>query len=131
MKKVLIDTNIYSNAIRGIQYAANIFRSYDQIFFSPIVIGELLSGFKKGNQEKRNTKQLKEFLARPRVVELSISSDTSDYYSFILNQLKLQGTPIPTNDIWIAASAMENGAAIATQDKHFFNIKGIIIVCPE
>jgi len=128
MKKILIDTNIYSDAMRGKKYAVDILRRNVEILFSPVVIGELLAGFKRGKQEEKNKRQLNEFLIRERVVELSISSQTSEFYAFILEQLKEQGTPIPTNDIWIAASAMENGAAVVTQDGHFSKIKGIILI---
>ena len=92
------------------------------------MIGELLAGFKRGTQEKKNKQQLNEFLSKERVLELSISSETSEFYAFILNQLKEQGTPIPTNDIRIAASAMENGAPLATGDEHFSKIKGLITI---
>ncbi len=128
MKKILIDTNIYSDAMRGKKYAVNILRRNVEILFSPVVVGELLAGFKRGKQEEKNKQQLYEFLTRERVVELSISSQTSEFYAFILEQLKEQGTPIPTNDIWIAASAMESGAAVASRDGHFSKIKGIILI---
>ncbi|MCK5055231.1 MAG: type II toxin-antitoxin system VapC family toxin [Candidatus Aminicenantes bacterium] len=128
MKKILIDTNIYSDAMRGKGYAVDILKRNEQLLFSPIVIGELLSGFKRGNQEEKNKRELKDFLSRERVYELSISSDTSEFYAFILEQLKKQGTQIPTNDIWIAASAMENGAAIASRDEHFLRINGIMVI---
>jgi predicted nucleic acid-binding protein len=127
MKKLLIDTNIYSDAMRGEKYAIDILRRNVQLFISPVVVGELLAGFKRGKQEEKNKKQLDEFLSRERVFQLSISTGTSEFYAFILNQLKEQGTPIPTNDIWIAASAMENGAGVATRDEHFSKIKGIIL----
>lgn len=130
MKKILIDTNIYSDAMRGKGYAVDILRRNEQLLFSPIVIGELLVGFKRGNQEEKNKRELKDFLSRERVYELSISSDTSEFYAFILEQLKKQGTQIPTNDIWIAASAMENGAAIASRDEHFLRINGIMVIAP-
>lgn len=128
MKKILIDTNIYSDAMRGEKYAIDIFRRNVQVLISPVVVGELMAGFKRGKQEEKNIKQLYEFLSRERVFQLSISSETSEFYAFILNQLKEQGTPIPTNDIWIAASAMENGAAVATRDEHFSKIKGLIFI---
>ena len=128
MKKILIDTNIYSDAMRGKKYAVNILRRNVEILFSPVAVGELLAGFKRGKQEEKNKQQLYEFLTRERVVELSISSQTSEFYAFILEQLKEQGTPIPTNDIWIAASAMESGAAVASRDGHFSKIKGIILI---
>ena len=128
MKKILIDTNIYSDAMRGKKYAVDIFRRNVLLLFSPVVVGELLAGFKRGKQEEKNKRQLEEFLSKERVLELSISSETSEFYAFILDQLKENGTPIPTNDIWIAASAMENGAAVATRDDHFSKIEGLILI---
>jgi tRNA(fMet)-specific endonuclease VapC len=128
MKKILIDTNVYSDAMRGENYAVKILRRNAQILISPVVIGELFAGFKGGTQEEKNKQQLYEFLSRERVVQLSISSETSEFYAFILNQLKEEGTPIPTNDIWIAASALENGAAVATRDEHFSKISGLIFI---
>jgi predicted nucleic acid-binding protein len=128
MKKILIDTNIYSDAMRGEKYAVDIFRRNEQLLFSPVVVGELLAGFKRGKQEEKNKRQLEEFFSRERVLELSISSETSEFYAFILEQLKEKGAPIPTNDIWIAASAMENGAAVATRDEHFSKIEGLILI---
>ena len=130
MKKILIDTNIYSNAMKGDKAAAHIFSRYEKLLISPIVVGELLAGFRKGKLEDKNRLQLRDFLSRDRVETLSISVGTSDFYSFILNELKKQGTPIPVNDIWIASSAMEHGAGIATYDKHFESIKGIMVIKP-
>ena len=127
-KKVIIDTNVYSNAMRGEQTFINIFQQYENILFSPIVIGELLAGFRRGTREKENRKQLKFFLNNERIAGLNISSETSEFYSFILNDLRTKGTPIPVNDIWIAASAMEHGAPIASDDSHFIKINGIDIV---
>jgi len=131
MKKILIDTNIYSKAMRGEKSSIQIFRQHETLLISPIVIGELLAGFKRGKLEEKNRKQLKEFLNRERVQSLFISKETSEFYSFILNNLKTKGTPIPINDIWIGASAMEHGAGLATVDNHFENIEGVIIVKPE
>jgi tRNA(fMet)-specific endonuclease VapC len=116
--------------MRGDEKAARILQTYRQILLSPVVIGELLTGFRRGNQEEKNRLQLKEFLGRDRIVTLSITSETADFYSFILTTLKTQGTPVPVNDIWIAASAMETGAVIATSDIHFTHIKGIEIINP-
>ena len=127
MKKIIVDTNIYSDAMRGIERAKKYFQQYEIILFSPIVIGELLNGFKRGNQEKQNKRQLNEILSKDRTLNLHITDETAEFYAHILHQLKIDGSPIPTNDIWIAASAMENGAAIATKDEHFKKIKGIII----
>lgn len=128
MSRVLIDTNIYSNAMRGEAGAIEIMRSYDEIYFSPIVIGELLAGFKGGSQEQRNTKQLHSFLAQARVKPLSLGESTAQFYAMIFNDLKSRGTPLPTHDLWIAASAMEHGVPLATRDKHFQKIPGLLLV---
>jgi len=128
MKKIFIDTNIYSNAMKGDEASIKIIRMYEKILISPVVIGELLAGFRRGKWEDKNRLQLKDFLSRNRIMTVPISVDTAEFYSFILNELKKQGTPIPVNDIWIAASVMENGAGIATYDNHFSKIKGLIII---
>ena len=128
MKKVFIDTNIYCNAFRNVQAAISILQYYEEILLSPIVIAELLAGFKKGSREKENKKQLKEFLSRDRVQEIPVTSNTSEFYAHIITHLRKEGTPVPANDIWIAAQAMENGAALASSDRHFEKIPGIILV---
>ena len=104
---------------------------YEILLISPVVVGELLAGFRRGNLEDENRMKLKDFLSRGRVETVFISMETSEFYSFILNELKKQGTPIPVNDIWIAASALEYGAGIATMDSHFEKIKGLLIIKPS
>ena len=128
MKKILIDTNIYSNAFRGEKTSVSILQRHEYILMSPIVVGELLAGFKRGNREENNKMQLKDFLVQERVKEIPITSETADIFAFILNNLRKQGTPVPANDIWIAAQTMENGAALATNDRHFEAIKGLILL---
>lgn len=131
MKKVLIDTNTYCQAFIGNTWAEKILKQADEILLCPIVAGELFSGFKKGSRESDNMAIFNKFLLTPRVTILSISLETSEFYSLIFGQLKKNGTPIPTNDIWIAASAMERGAHLATMDKHFQYIAGLLTVYPE
>lgn len=128
MSKIFIDTNIYSDAMRGIERAVAILQTAGQIFLSPIVVGELLGGFKQGNQEEKNKLQLNSFISKERVTLVAITSETADRYSFIYDQLKRDGTPIPTNDLWIAASVMEHGAQLATHDSHFKKIKGLYLI---
>lgn len=127
MSAVLIDTNIYCDAMRGDPPAVSVFQRFDQILMSPVVIGELMSGFKSGSREKSNLAQLRQFLAQDRVRVTAISAETSEFYAFILEELRKNGTPVPTNDIWIAASAMESGAHLATRDRHFAKIKGVLL----
>lgn len=127
MNKILIDTNVYSRALRGDPDVVEIMRFAVRIGISAISIGELLSGFKGGSREKENRKELGLFLDSPRVNLYSVNEDTAEYYSSILNQLKKNGTPIPTNDIWIASTALQHGLQLYTFDKHFSHIAGLLL----
>ena len=127
MNKILIDTNIYSNALRGNPDIIATLKQVSQIGIAAISIGELLSGFKGGLKEAENKKELGQFLDSPRVSILSIDEDTAEYYSAILNDLKKKGNPIPTNDIWIAATAFQYGLQLYTFDKHFHQIEGLLL----
>lgn len=128
MSGALIDTNIYSGAMRGEAWPIEILQAYDEIFFSPIVIGELLAGFRSGSREKQNAEQLNSFLAQPRIKILNLNETTAQFYALIFEELKQRGTPVPTHDLWIAASAMEHGAALASRDKHFQMIPGLLLI---
>ncbi len=125
MSRILIDTNIYSNALRGDESVGSTLKKTTLIGISTISIGELLSGFKGGKKENRNRDELDQFLDSPRVVVYAIDFETADFYAQILNSLRKNGTPIPTNDIWIAATAFKNGLKLYTKDHHFNKIPGI------
>jgi tRNA(fMet)-specific endonuclease VapC len=127
MNKILIDTNIYSLAMRGDSTVIDILQQSSQIGITSISMGELLSGFKGGSKEMENRKELNQFLDSPRVTFYAIDAESAEYYSAILNQLKKQGTPIPTNDIWIAAVAFQQGLQMVTNDKHFSYIDGLLL----
>lgn len=130
MSRVVIDTNVYSDALRGEDYAAWVFRSADEILLTPVVAGELLAGFKNGSHEAQNRENLHRFLNKARVRQVGVTHETADFYALIFSELKKQGTPIPSNDIWIAASVMEHGAKLATRDRHFKKIKNLLIYGP-
>jgi tRNA(fMet)-specific endonuclease VapC len=127
MNSLLIDTNIYSHAMRGDTEIVETLQQVAHIGISAISIGELLSGFKAGNKEKINRHELNQFLDSPRVTLHGVNEGTAEYYCLILDQLKNDGTPIPTNDIWIAAVAFQHGMPIYTKDKHFTKIKGLLL----
>jgi len=128
MRRLLIDTNIYSYALRGDDDVVEVLRKAEQIGFSVISIGELLSGFKAGGKEQKNREELEKFLDSPRVVVYSVNEDTSEFYAEILHNLREIGKPVPTNDIWIAAVAFQNGLRLFTKDEHFKVIAGLSLV---
>ena len=128
MRRLLIDTNIYSYALKGDDRVVEVLKKCEQIGISVISIGELLSGFKGGGREQKNREELEIFLDSPRVVVYSVDEDTSEFYAEILNNLREIGRPVPTNDIWIAAVAFQNGLKLFTKDEHFKAIAGLSLV---
>lgn len=128
MKNLLIDTNIYTHALKGEKATISILQRAKEIAICSISIGELLSGFKAGGREKRNREELAEFLDAPRVRMCGIDEDTAEFYATILNGLRKQGKPIPTNDIWIASVAFQHGFPLFTKDRHFEYIAGLMLI---
>ena len=99
MRRALIDTNIYSLAMRGEPSVLDNLQQSDEIGFTVVSLGELLVGFRGGNREAENRSELGRFLDSPRVRVLPIDEETADFYAAIVLVLKRAGTPIPTNDI--------------------------------
>lgn len=124
--KLILDTNAYVGFKLGYPELVEYIARADIIFVSPIVLGELMFGFRNGSRFSKNLEELETFLAHPAVESIKMSEITSDRYSRIALQLKQQGTPLPSNDIWIAAQTMETGAELATMDNHFKNISGLV-----
>ena len=129
--RIVLDTSAYSEYLKGNQAVKQIIQQSDEISLTPVIVGELLAGFVKGRYEKKNRDLLKEFLKSPRVSIMEIDEETSERYAIIVNYLREHGTPIPTNDIWIAASAMQYGLKILTIDKHYLKIPLVLVEIPE
>ena len=127
MKKILLDTNSYVAFKQNREAVIETIQHVDYIGINSIVFGELLAGFKGGNREAQNRKELDEFLDSPRVDQIAINDETAVYYANIFCDLKSRGLPIPTNDLWIAASAMQHGLALYTLDVHFQKINGLLL----
>ena len=121
----LLDTNAYVGLKLGHEGVARLVRDADALVFSLIVVGELMFGFRNGTRYQHNVEELEAFLAHPSVKLLSPSWVTADRFGRIAAALRQAGTPIPTNDIWIAAQAFESGAELITFDKHFGSVAGL------
>ena len=124
--KIMLDTSAYVGFKRNAVEVVEIIVKAELIVFSPVVLGELMFGFRHGTRFKENMDDLDRFLDHDAVDLLPIGKITSDRYSRIAAKLRQQGTPIPTNDIWIAAQAMELGAELITSDRHFEKIAGLV-----
>ncbi len=127
MKKILLDTNAYVAFKNGRDDAVDVIRLAEKVGISVIVLGELLAGFVIGGKEARNRQELIEFFSSPRVSLFMIDDETTEYYARIFRQLRKDGLPIPTNDLWIAATALQHGCAVFTYDKHFLAVNNLII----
>lgn len=124
MKRSL-DTNAYVAMRRGEPQVIDLVRDADALTVSLVVVGELLYGFYNGQRARQNTVELEAFLAQPSVDLRLPSWETAERFGQLSAELRRAATPIPTNDIWIAAQAMEAGAELVTFDRHFERISGL------
>jgi tRNA(fMet)-specific endonuclease VapC len=125
IKSILLDTNAYTAFKRNQNEAVLIIGNVDIIAINSIILGELLGGFALGNKPEVNCYELERFMESPRVKIFLIDEKTSEYYALIYSQLRKKGKPIPTNDIWIAATAIQHNLTLFTYDSDFKNIDNL------
>ena len=122
---ILLDSNAYSQLKRGHRAVAELVRKSEAVNLSAVVVGELLYGFRHGNRYEQNLRELHAFLDNPYVTFVPVSLVTADRYCRVAASLRAKGRLIPTNDIWIAAQAMETGAELVSFDQHFESVDGL------
>ena len=120
--KLAIDTNAYRLVMEGDPDAILHARTADRLLMPVPVLAELRFGFLNGTRGRANEATLVRFLGRPRVEVLSCDEETAVRYAELKLQLKKQGTPIPINDVWIAALVLQHRATLFTRDSDFANI---------
>lgn len=125
MRKILLDTNVYVRFLRGDEKVLSYIAQADCVYMSVFVLGELFAGFKAGGREKENKQILEKFISKSTVSVLSATPETADVFGMIKDSLRKSGNPIPVNDVWIAAHAMETGSILVTYDGHFVVIPGL------
>lgn len=122
---ILLDTNSYTAYFKkDIKVKRGVDKSR-RVFISAISVGELLYGFKKGNKEESNIDDLNDFLDDKKVQLLPVTFKTAGFYSIIKYHLRKRGTPIPDNDIWIAAASLETKSTLITFDRHFIKVPSL------
>jgi tRNA(fMet)-specific endonuclease VapC len=127
VRRVLLDTSAYSAMRRGDERLLDPLREAGGVFLTTVVLGELLFGFVGGRLDLDNRRLLREFLDLDRVELVPVDEETAERYAVIRDQLRRQGTPIPTNDLWIAASAAQHGLVLLTLDRHFKEVPQILV----
>lgn len=123
--RIAIDTNRYVDFARGLPEAVNRLRAVDRILMPLIVLAELRAGFLGGSRALENEANLVRFLNTPRVDVLLPDEETTHHYARLFHQLRRQGTPIPTNDIWIAALVVQHQLYLFARDAHFDHLPQI------
>jgi tRNA(fMet)-specific endonuclease VapC len=121
--RVALDTNRYTDLSRGDGLIVSLVATADEIWLPFVVLGELRAGFAAGSQDARNEARneavLRRFLLKPGVGILYAGEQTTHHYANVFRQLRKQGTPIPTNDMWIAALVLEHSLVLCARDAHF------------
>jgi tRNA(fMet)-specific endonuclease VapC len=129
--RLLLDTNVYVAWKRGDAVVARHVRGAERLYLSTVVAGELLFGFRHGSRYQRNRAELDAFVASPFVTLVPVTLETADRYGRIAAALRRRGTPVPTNDVWIAAHAFESGAELLSFDHHFELVDGLAWTDPR
>lgn len=123
---VALDTNAYSDFMRGDAARVQIVRSARHIYLPLMVLAELRAGFAAGNQESANTANLQRFLGSPRVAILLPDEQTTHHYAHIYLMLRKRGLAIPINDLWIAALVIQHNLVLCTSDSHFQHLPQVV-----
>lgn len=129
--RISLDTSAYSAFMRGHDDITDRIQRAETIALSLVTLAELIAGFRSGSRYRENLAGLTRFRASPRVEVVPFGEDTARCYAEIYLSLRQAGTPIPTNDIWIAASAMEHGLVVVTTDPHFKRVIQVRTECFE
>jgi tRNA(fMet)-specific endonuclease VapC len=124
--RVALDTNRLTDLFRGDAELADRLGQCDEVWIPLIVLAEMKAGFLGGSQQSRNEAVLRAFLAKPTVGILLPARETAEHYGRLFVQLKRAGTPIPDNDLWIAALALEHDLQLITRDEHFEQVPQLL-----
>lgn len=123
--RVALDTNRYVDLARGDAEVVSVIETATAVYMPFVVLAELRAGFAMGSKGKGNESALRRFLSKDGV-ELSFATEaTTRHYANLYRQLRTQGTPIPTNDIWIAALVTEHDLLLCSRDAHFEHLPQI------
>ena len=128
--RVCLDTNAYSGLRRGNKKILELLEGCEEILVPAATYAELVYGFLRGSRFGENESLLNAFLMEECVVFQPVTQGISERWSYVKAILKKNGTPIPENDIWIAATALETGTRLVSYDHHFDFVGGLIRLAP-
>ena len=126
--RVAVDTNRYADFFREVEPTLTLLEAAEAIFLPFVVLAELRAGFAHGNRQAENESALRRFLLRDGVKALFADDQTTHHYAALFHQLRKQGTPIPSNDMWVAALVLQHNLALHARDRHFDHLPQLIRV---
>jgi tRNA(fMet)-specific endonuclease VapC len=125
VSRLVLDTSAYSRMRVGHEVVLDMIAAAEIVLMPTIVLGELEAGFELGSRVRENRIVLAEFLDEPFVSKLAITQEVARRYGQIFADLRRAGTPITTNDIWIAAATMDCGGHLLSFDQHFHLVSSL------
>ena len=126
--KIALDTNRYVDLCKGVDETLTLLEEADAVLMPFVVLGELRAGFAHGRRLLENERVLRRFLLKDGVSVLFADDQTTYHYAAVFKQLRKQGTPIPTNDMWLAALVLQHNLALHARDAHFDHLPQIVRV---
>jgi tRNA(fMet)-specific endonuclease VapC len=126
--RIAIDTNRYVDLCKGAPATLELLETAEALILPFVVLGELRAGFAHGRKHAENEQVLRRFLLKDGVRVLFADEQTTHHYASVYRQLRKQGTPIPTNDMWLAALVLQHNLALHARDKHFDHLAQLVRV---
>ena len=126
--RIAVDTNRYVDLCKGILETVDLLEEAEEVILPFVVLGELRAGFVYGRRPGENEQTLRRFLMKDGVTVLFADDQTTHHYASVFRQLRKQGTPIPTNDMWVAALVLQHNLVLHARDKHFDHLPQIVRV---
>ena len=126
--RVALDTNRYVDLCKGDRDTRAVLEEAEVVMLPFVVLGELRAGFAHGRRQVENERVLRQFLLKDGVDVLFADDQTTHHYASVFRQLRKQGTPIPTNDIWLAALVLQHNLALHARDRHFDHLPQLVRV---
>ena len=130
-RRYLLDSHVIIDHIGGFRRLPQAAAKSEAMLVSRVAIAETKAGLDDTRRGRRDREALEDFLRLPNVVEITLTSATTDLYAKVFRSLRSAGTPIPVNDIWLAAQALEHGAVLVSSDRHFSAVANLRTLFPD
>ncbi|MCL4807495.1 MAG: type II toxin-antitoxin system VapC family toxin [Thermoanaerobaculia bacterium] len=124
--RLALDTNAYVDLCKGVERTVELVATADAVYLPFVAVAELRAGFAMGRRSAENERTLRRFLLKPGVGVLYPDDQTAHHYASAYRQLRHQRTPVPTNDLWIAALVLQNSVVLHSRDRHFDHLPQIL-----